>query len=180
MTDTTYNGAFIGTRMTQTLTPEDIRDLLTGFIAAIELDQIRVDALPPEKFHRWYSDSMWRNWRRYHIDYIDRLLPSVNAIPAALLQELACLAITYEPAVVREAAVNLFADAASGNCPAEEFETAALFFGWLIKDVSNAPAGAPLNCDAKVLMMQWLSVDDPLRIAEDPECGYGRPAGFVN
>jgi hypothetical protein len=28
--------------------------------------------------------------------------------------------------------------------------------------------------------MQWLAVDDPLGIAEDPECGYGRPAGFVN
>ena len=127
MTDTTYNGAFIGTRMTQTLTPEDIRDLLTGFIAAIELDQIRVDALPPEKFHHWYSDSMWRNWRRYHLDYINRLLPSVNAIPSALLQELAWLAITYEPAVVRATVIDLFADAASGNCPAEEFETAALF-----------------------------------------------------
>lgn len=180
MTDTTYNGAFIGTRMTQTLTPEDIRDLLTGFIAAIELDQIRVDALPPVKFHRWYNDSLWRRCRRGHIDYINRLLPSVNAIPSALLQELAWLAITYEPAVVRATVIDLFDDAASGNCPAEEFETAALFFGWLIKDVSNTPAGAPLNCDAKVLMMQWLSVDDPLRIAEDPECGYGRPAGFVN
>jgi hypothetical protein len=133
--------------MTKTLTPEDIRDFLTGFIAAIELDQIRVDALPPEKFHRWYSDSMWRNWRRYHIDYMNRLLPSVNTIPSALLQELARLAITYEPAVVREAALRLFADAASGSCPAEELETAALFFGWLIKDVSDTPAGKPLNCD---------------------------------
>jgi hypothetical protein len=37
-----------------------------------------------------------------------------------------------------------------------------------------------MNCDAKVPMMQWLSVDDPLRIAEDPECGYGQAAGFVN
>ena len=73
MKDTTYNGAFMRTTMTKTLTLEDIRDLLTGFVAgfvaAIELDQIRVDALPPEKFHRWYSDSMWRDWRRLHIDY---------------------------------------------------------------------------------------------------------------
>jgi hypothetical protein len=37
--------------MTNTLTPEDIRDLLLGFAAAIESDQVRVDALPPEKFH---------------------------------------------------------------------------------------------------------------------------------
>jgi hypothetical protein len=64
--------------MTKTLMPEDIRDLLTGFVAAIELDQIRVDALPPKKFHPAYSDSMWRNWRRHHIDYINRLLLTVN------------------------------------------------------------------------------------------------------
>jgi hypothetical protein len=175
--DTTYNGAFMRTTITKTLTPEDIRDLLTGFVAAIELDQIRVDALPPEKFHRWYSDSMWRNWRRDHIDYINRLLPSVNTIPSALLQELAVLAITYEPAVVRNTVLDLFADAVSGD---GDLETAALFFGWLVKDVSGRPAGHPLNCDAKALMMQWLPVTDPLRIAEDPECGYGRPAGFVS
>ena len=108
MKDTTYNGAFMRTGMTKTLTPEDIRDLLTGFIAAIELDQIRVDALPPEKFHRWYSDSMWRNWRRDHIDYINRLLPSVKTIPSALLEELAWLAIAYEPTVVRETLLDLF------------------------------------------------------------------------
>jgi hypothetical protein len=160
--------------MIETLTPEDIRDLLTGFAAAIELDQIRVDALPPEKFHRWYSDSMWRNWRRGHVDYINRLLPSVNTIPSALLQELAWLAITHDPAVVREAAVNLFSEAVSGSRPAEELETAALFFGRLIKDVSDRPARKPLNGDARTSMKQWLAVADPLWIAKDPECGYGR------
>ena len=180
MEDAAYNGAFMRTRITTSITPEDIRDLLTGFVAAIELDQIRVDALPPIKFHRWYKDSMWRRCRRYHIDYINRLLPSVNTIPSALLQELAWMAITYEPAVVREAALNLFADAANGSCPAEELETAALYFGWLIKDVISKPAGTPVNCDARARVMQWLAVDDPLGIAEDPECGYGRPAGFVN
>jgi hypothetical protein len=180
VTDTTYNLAFTRTAMTKTITPEDVRDLLTGFAAAIELDQIRVDALPAEKFHRWYSDSMWRNWRRDHVDYINRLLPTVNTIPSAQLQELAWLAITYDPAVVREAAVNLFAEAASGCCAAEEFETAGLFFGWLIKDVSGRPQRTPVNGDPKALMMQWVAVTDPLRIAEDPECGYGRPAGFVN
>ena len=130
--------------MTKTLMPEDIRDLLTGFVAAIELDQIRVDALPPEKFHPAYSDSMWRNWRRHHIDYINRLLLTVNTIPSALLQELARLAITFEPAVVQETVLDLFADATSGSC-AEELETAALFFGWLIKDVSDRPAGLTEN-----------------------------------
>jgi hypothetical protein len=166
--------------MTETLTTDDIRDLLTGFSAAIELDQIRVDALPPEKFHRWYSDSMWRNWRRLHIDYIHRLLPSVKTIPSALLEELAWLAIAYEPTVVRETLLDLFVDAASGSCDEAELETAPLFFRWLIKDISGRPAVHPLNCDAKALMMQWLPVTDPLRIAEDPECGYGQPVGFVS
>ena len=180
MKDATYRSAFTRAGMTKALTPEDVRDLLTGFVAAIELDQIRVDALPPEKFHPWYSDSMWRHWRRDHIAYINQLLPTVNTIPSALLQELAQLAITYEPAVVGKTALDLFADAASGSCAAEELETAALFFGWLIKDVSGRPAGKPLNGDARALMRQWLAVTDPLRIAKDPECGYGRPAGFVS
>jgi hypothetical protein len=66
-------------------------------------------------------------------------------------------------------------------CPPEEFETAELFFGWLIKDASHRKGpGEPLNADARGLMMEWLSVSDPLRIAEDPECGYGPPAGFVS
>jgi hypothetical protein len=158
----------------------DIRDLLAGLVAAIELDQLRVDALPPEKFNAWYSDSMWRRYRRDHIDYINRILASVNSIQSALLQELDWLAISYEPATVREVAVELLAEAASGSRPAEELATAALFFGSLIKDVTRRPAGTPVNCDAKVLVMQWLVVDDPLGIAEDPECGYGRPAGFVD
>jgi hypothetical protein len=41
--------------MIKTLTTEDIRDLLNGFAAAIELDQIRVDALHPD-----YDPDMWR------------------------------------------------------------------------------------------------------------------------
>ena len=40
----------------------------------------------------------------------------------------------------------------------EERETTALLFGWLIKDVSDTPAGKPLNSDARALMMQWLAV----------------------
>jgi hypothetical protein len=173
-------GVFMNATTIKTLAHEHIRDLLIGFAAAIELDQIRVDALPPEKFHRWYSDSMWRNWRRGHVEYINRLLPTVNTIPSAPLQELAWLAITHDPAVVGEAAVNLFSEAVSGSCPAEELETAALFFGGLIKDVSDRPARKLLNCDARALMMQWLAVTDPQWIAKDPECGYGHPGGFVS
>jgi hypothetical protein len=64
--------------------------------------------------------------------------------------------------------------------PAEEHETATLFFGWLIKYVSDRPARKPLNGGARTLMKQWLAVADPLWIAKDPECGYGQPGGFVS
>jgi hypothetical protein len=46
--------------MTKTLVTEDIRDFLAGFAAAIELDQLRVDASTPEMFHPEYDDNMWR------------------------------------------------------------------------------------------------------------------------
>lgn len=164
-----------------TVTHKDIRDLLTSFAASIELDQIRVDALTPEKFHPAYDDSMWRRCRRDHLQFIDQLLPTVNSVPSALMQGLAQLAVTYEPATVREAIVDLLSEAANGMCPPEEFETAELFFGWLIKNASRLRAPRdPLYGDARALMLQWLSVTDPLRISEDPECGYGPPAGFVS
>jgi hypothetical protein len=163
------------------LTHKDIRDLLTSFAATIELDQIRVDALTSEKFHPAYDDRMWRRCRRDHLEFIDQLLPTVDTIPSALLQRLSQLAATYEPEIIRELIVDLFSVAANGVCPPEEFETAELFFGWLINDASRRTApGEPLNGDARGLMMQWLSVTDPLRIAKDPECGYGPPAGFVS
>jgi hypothetical protein len=123
---------------------------------------------------------MWRRWRRAHVDYIDQLLPTLNAMPLALLQELTRIASTYEPTAVRERMLDLFADAAAGSCPAEDLETAALFFGWLVMDVSGSPKPKPTYGDARTMLMQWLTVTDPLRIAEDPECGYGQPAGFVN
>jgi hypothetical protein len=41
-------------RKNKTLTHKDIRDLLTGFAASIELDQIRVDALSPDRWYYWF------------------------------------------------------------------------------------------------------------------------------
>jgi hypothetical protein len=166
--------------MVKTITPEDIRDLLGGFAAAIELDQLRVDALPPEKFHPGYSDSMWRAWRRDHITYINKLLTTVSAIPPAVLEDLTRIAITCEPAVVGQIALDLFAEGASGSCRQEELDTAALFFRWLIEQVSDRSEGKPIDRDPRPLMFQWLPVTDPLRISQDPECGYGQPAGFVS
>jgi hypothetical protein len=166
--------------MTKTLMLEDIRDLLSGFAAAIELDQLRVDALAPEKFHPVYNDNMWRAWRRGHLSHINKLLTTLNTIPPAMLEELTRVAIAYEPEVVGQIAVELFAEATSGSCPQEALETAALFFGWLIKQLSDRSEDNPIDRDARALMLQWLPVTDPLRIGMDPECGYGQPAGLVS
>jgi hypothetical protein len=164
-----------------TLRHKDILDLLEGFAAAIELDQIRVDALPPRKFHRHYDDGMWRRYRNYHLVFINKLSATVDEIPPVMLEALTGLAIDYEAAGVREPMLDLFLDAASGNSGEAEIERATVFFGWLIKIVSR---GSPTKClsgEPRRLMMQWLATADPLRIAEDPECGYGHlPSGFVH
>jgi hypothetical protein len=76
-----------------------------------------VDALTPEKFHPEYDDSMWRRCRLDHLEFIDQLLPTVDTIPSALLQRLSQLAVTYEPATVREVIVDLFSGAANGMRP---------------------------------------------------------------
>jgi hypothetical protein len=80
-----------------TLTHADVRDLLIGFAAAIELDQIRVDALPTQRFHPIYDDGMWRRYRRDHLNFIDRLLPTVTTISTAALRKLTRLAVAYDP-----------------------------------------------------------------------------------
>jgi hypothetical protein len=163
-----------------TLTHADVRDLLIGLSAAIELDQIRVDALRANGFHPAYNDSMWRRCRRDHLNFIDRLLPTVTMISKALLRELSRIAVAYDPAGVHEVMVDLLSEAANGTCALEEVESAEKFFGWLVKNASLGVPGEPLAGNARSLMMQWVRVTDPLHIADDPECGYGRPSGFVN
>src|SRR5215470_15144419 len=123
--------------MTTALVVEDIRDFLAGFAAAIELDQLRVDALDPENFHPGYDDNMWRSSRRDHLAYIRKLLTTLNTIPSAMLSDLTWTAMSCEPAVVGQVVVELFAEAASGSNAQGELETAALFFGSLIKGVSG-------------------------------------------
>ena len=65
----------------------------------------------------------------------------------------------------------LFADAVSGSCP-EELTTAENFFGWLIKGIGRHPSGRRRFASARGAMAKWLAGNDPLRIAEDPECQY--------
>jgi hypothetical protein len=165
--------------MTETLTHADIRDLLRGFDAAIELDQLRVDAMPAAKFHPAYEDSMWRRWRGNHRSYTTKLLSTVDAIPSEMLGELTRIAVTYEPDLIRHITLELFAEVVCDGPPGE-LGTAELFFGCLIKQVSAQSEGRPRYQDAKTSIFQWLPVTDPLRIAQDPECGYRDPSGFVS
>jgi hypothetical protein len=169
------------TAMTETLTHADIRNLLKGFSAAIELDQLRVDAMPAAKFHVHYDDGMWRRWRSSHISYINKLLSSVDRIPPAMLRELTWIAMTYEPKVIGHVALDLFSQAAGDDDPGEELATAEGFFGWLIKQAGDdSQHNSPRSQCARSSILQWLAVADPLRIARDSECGYGQPVGFVN
>jgi hypothetical protein len=168
----------IGRAEAQTLTANDVGNFLNGFAAAIELDQIRVDALPSDAFHPEYDADMWYRWRRCHLDFISQLLSTVDAIPATMLQELSQLAATCNPAIVRGVLIDLFADGASGSCAEEQFKTAALFFGWLIKELRNWSDSR--QDAARTQVMHWLSMTDPLNIARDPECGYRQPTGFVS
>jgi hypothetical protein len=141
---------------------------------------MRVDALPAIMFHPAYNDGMWRRHRHSHLKVINQLLPTVEMMSSELLQELGRLAITYDRAVVREAILDLFSRVATDEASAEEFGSAALFFDGLIEDVSRGAPELSFKDDARELMMQWPIVTDPLRIAEDSECGYGMPGGLVN
>jgi len=165
--------------MTETLTQADIRDLLRGFDAAIELDQLRVDTMPAAKFHPAYDDSMWRGWRRNHRSYTTKLLSTVDAIPSEMLGELTRIAVTYEPDLIRHITLELFAEVVCEGPPGE-LGTAELFFGCLIKQVGAQSEGRPRHQAAKTSILQWLPVTDPLRVAQDRECGYGKPDGLIN
>jgi hypothetical protein len=136
--------------------------------------------MPAANFKAPYNDRMWRGWRSDHISYINKLLSSVDRIPPAMLKELTWIAMTYEPKVIGHVALELFADAVSGSCPEEELATAEGFFGWLIKQAGDDSQHSPRSQGARSSVLQWLAVTDPLRIARDPECGYGQPAGFVS
>ncbi|MEH2536511.1 MULTISPECIES: hypothetical protein [unclassified Bradyrhizobium] len=158
--------------MIETLVPTDIQTFLKHLSVAIELDQVRVDALPRERFSPAYSDSMWRAWRLDHRVTIDELLSTTDTIPPAVLGELTRIAITYEPALVRSVLLELFAEVIGGNYLHYNAER---FFGWLIERLDEQHKCVPRQADAQASILQWLAITDPLRISKDPECGYGQP-----
>lgn len=157
----------------ETLAPEDIQNCLKRLSTAIELDQVHVDRLPPERFSIAYRDSMWRTWRHDHRVFVEKLLLTADAIPPLMLWQLTGIATAYEPALVGNAVLELFAEVVSGCC-AEDFGTAERFFGALIEKMRGQCKGRPRQGGAQASILQWLPAADPLRIAQDPECGYGQ------
>jgi hypothetical protein len=154
------------------LTIGDIRELLIGFDAAIEQDQLRVDALTRVGLDTILRDSMCLLWRCSHRSYINQLLSTLNAMSSEMLEQLTWIARCYEPAKVGDAMLNVFSQAISESCL--ELGTATVFFGCLIEDLRRMPPGILRSESARALMMQWLPATDPLRIAHDEECGQGR------
>jgi hypothetical protein len=163
--------------MSETLTHSDIHKLLKIISTSIELDQLRVDAVPTKFLHPSYNDEMWRAWRAKHVAYINKLLPTINALTPATLRELTDVAATCAPKAIGKVVLELFADAVSGSCEEEEFSTAERLFGWLIKQAHGGAGRQARKGDAKAAILAWLPVSDPLWIARDPECGYGRVVG---
>jgi hypothetical protein len=75
--------------------------------------------------------------------------------------------------------LRLFCEAGSGARVPKEFESTALFFGWLIKCLSRRRPSKLLSHDARWLMMQRLAIIDPRGTAEQPGCGYIPPLSLV-
>jgi hypothetical protein len=151
----------------------DIRSLLRANSAAILLDQAKVDALPRKYFHPEYSRGMWFRCRERHISFIDDLIATTGAMPKRLLGDLTVLAACRDPVVVRKTMVEMFGQRES--LAPGEIDTATLFFQALLEFVGNQSFEPDSGRDCKhsrVRMTRWLKLIDPLRIAEDSECGY--------
>ena len=163
--------------MSETLTHGDIRKLLKIISASIELDQLRFDAMPTRFLHPSYNDEMWREWRANHVTYIDRLLPTVNALTPSTLRELTDVAAMYPPKAIGKIVLELFSDAVSGSCDEEELSTAERLFGGVIKQARSGVSRQRRKDDAKAAILAWLPVSDPLWIARDLEFRNHNPGG---
>ncbi|MGY0572788.1 hypothetical protein ACTGJ9_018335 [Bradyrhizobium sp. RDM12] len=156
---------------TSALIQADVSKFLKGLSRSIELDQIYVDSLPREQFLDMYDDSLWRDWRRDHRVFIDKLLASADGMTASALERLTEIALSFDPVVVGRIMQETFAEIVSGSS-AEGCETAQHFFEWVAGEVARQGRGKRLNRIARKAMSQWLPAIDPLGIARDPECGY--------
>lgn len=161
---------------TEPLMAGDIRELLASFVAAIELDQHRVATLSACTLHIYYDASIWTQWRSDHLTFIKKLMKTVGEIEGTVLSDLTKIARSYDAAVVTVAILELFAQAASGSVDETELLPAGRFFEHLIHNISRIQIGLPpANASVRSLVAAWLPMNDPLRIALDPECGYRIP-----
>ena len=156
---------------TKMLTTADIKTFLQGLSRSIELDQIYVDSLPRERFSKMYDDRLWRDWRRDHRAFIDKLVSSADDMSPSALRRLTEVALSFDPAVVGFIVLETFA-CIVGRAYAEECETAERFFKWAGDEVVRQGRGKRINASAANSMSKWRSAIDPLLIARDPECGY--------
>ncbi|MBR0795648.1 hypothetical protein JQ615_09635 [Bradyrhizobium jicamae] len=157
---------------TKALTHKDIKAFLAKFAEAILVDQERVNKLPRKQFHPDYDNGMWKRNREAHVDAIVDLSMTVDRMPKRLLKRLTELATAYRPEVVKQPLLNIISDLATRVRSPWLYETASLFFNELIKDVSRqdpciSSKGSPLE-----MMLRWFDYDDPIQIAQDPECEY--------
>jgi hypothetical protein len=157
--------------MTDTLTPKDIQDFLTRLSAAIALDQVHVDGLPPGRLSLKYNDAMWRKWRQDHRYFIDQLVVTADLMEPGTLSELTRLSITREPGPIGTAMLEILAEIVSGSC-SEELSTAQSFFGDLIMQIRGKEESGVRCEDPRISILQWFHMSDPLRIGQDPECAY--------
>ncbi|WP_050629305.1 hypothetical protein [Bradyrhizobium viridifuturi] len=98
------------------------------------------------------------------------MLSTADAIQPATLKHVTEVATAYEPGVVGSVVLELFAEVIGGR--AEDLGTAGNFFGALIEEMGGQRRGSASHVEAQVSILQWLPTTDPLRIAQDPECGY--------
>jgi hypothetical protein len=163
--------------MIDTLTLKDIQNFLKRLSVAIALDQAHVDALPAERFSPQYDDAMWRDWRHGHRAFIDQLVLTADTMEPATLNELTKLSITRDPGLIGGVMLEIFAEIVCGSCSQEDCGSAEQFFGWLIEQVRDR-AESKSRAGARISMLQWLPLIDPLRIAQDPECAYAHSFTF--
>jgi hypothetical protein len=142
----------------------DVRDLLTSFAAAISSDKLSVVPIH-------YNAAMWSLWRNVNLKFVKKLLETTDDIPEVTLSRLSLLARNYHPSVVSKEILDLLALVAGGSVDEGDMLPAACFFELLVGDVSRRPTGSPqINGSSRNLMALWFPLQDPLRIALDPEC----------
>jgi hypothetical protein len=164
---------------TDMLEHADIEIVLRRFSAAIERDQLRIDAMPRAKFHPLYHDAMWRDWRHGHRIYVNVLASTVADMPLLLLEKLSAIARSYKPEFIRAVILEILSEVVSGSCDQDEYATAGRLFEGLIEQVHKRAKATARGERAKVSLARWFPLSDPLRIALDPECVYGASASLT-